>query len=126
MDTGKCKFAARQGIKQRIAGIPEDKRLINLSPASLVSPVLESLGQNLEYRDKEQAEDWLSSLAAHALIGELRPYPKTRPVAERLIVLQELAGDHNTLTHSPDAKIDFGLNETAMKFHLPKEWFVKK
>lgn len=121
----KFKFAAHQEIKQRIGKVPADKRLINLSPASFVSPVLESLGQNLEYRDKEQAEDWLSSLVAHALIGELRPYPDARPIAERLVVLQELAGDQSTLTHDPDAEIDFSLNETAMKFHLPKKWFTK-
>lgn len=122
---GKFKFAAHQEIKQRIGKVPADKRLINLSPASFVSPVLESLGQNLEYRDKEQAEDWLSSLVAHALIDELRHYPEARPIAERLVVLQELAGDQSTLTHDPNAKINFGLNETAMQFHLPKKWFTK-
>ena len=123
----KFEFTAHRVIKQRIAGVPAEKKLINLSPASFVSPVLESLGQhNLEYRNKEQAEDWFSSLVAHALIDELRPYPEARPIAERLIVLQGLAGDQSTLTHDPNAKIDFGLNETAMKFHLPKEWFKGK
>ena len=95
--------------------------MINLSPASFVSPVLESLGQhNLEYRNKEQAEDWFSSLVAHALIDELRPYPEARPIAERLIVLQGLAGDQSTLTHDPNAKIDFGLNENRHEIPPPE------
>lgn len=121
----KYKSAAKQVIKQRIGKVPANKELINLSPASLVNPTLEFIGQNLESREKEQAEDWLSSLAANALIDELRRYTEARPIAERLVVLQELAGDQSTFVHDPNAKIDFSLNETAMKFLLPKKWFQK-
>lgn len=92
----------------------------------MVSPVLESLGQNLEYRDKEQAEDWLSSLVAHALIDELRPYPETRPAAERLDLFLAMANDKSAFTPHPKAVIEFGYKPANDKFLFPKEWFTKK
>jgi hypothetical protein len=122
----KFKSAARQEIKQRIQEVPADKKLINLSPASLVDPALGSIEQNLEYNDRRREQEWLSSLVAHALIDELRRYPEARTIAERLVVLQGLAEDQSTLTHDPDAKINFGLSAAAMQFILPKDWFNRK
>jgi hypothetical protein len=122
---GKFKSAAKLAISQRIDGVPADMSLINLSPASLIEPTLESIGHKLQNNDREQEEDWLSSIVAEALVAKLRRYPDSRPIAERLALIEAFIEDQSALPHDPNAEIDFGLNAAAMQFILPKKWFGK-